>query len=122
MSSNLPISSKYRSTPEKPVDEAERADLTQRLNDAYADGALDVEEYQQRMDRLFAARNLGELVPVVDNLPSVATHQQPGIIENGTYSPGDVSPAANANRFAWWVSISVGLLVLVAVVLLVLLL
>ena len=74
MSSNLPISSPYRSTPDAPVTDAERDRLNARLNAAYTAGTLDQDDYQARLDVLFAAKRLGELVPVVEGLPPLPTY------------------------------------------------
>ena len=54
MSSDLPISSPYRSTPDAPVTEAERDQLSSRLNAAYTAGSLDAEDYQARLDTLLS--------------------------------------------------------------------
>ena len=59
MSSELPISSPYRSTPDAPVTESERDQLSSRLNAAFTAGTLDAEDYQARLDTLFAAQRLG---------------------------------------------------------------
>jgi len=53
--SNLPISSKYRSTPDAPVTDAEREALVARLNAAYEAGKLDDDAYRGHLDRVFAA-------------------------------------------------------------------
>ena len=91
MSSNLPISSPYRSTPDAPVTDAERDRLNARLNAAYTAGALEEEDYQARLDLLFAARRLGELVPVVEGLPPLPTHSSPAIVANSGGEPGELS-------------------------------
>ena len=64
MSNELPISSPYRSTPDAPVTETERDQLSSRLNAAYTAGTLDADDYRTRLDTLFAAQRMGELVPV----------------------------------------------------------
>ena len=46
--------------------DAERDRLNARLNAAFTAGTLEQEDYQARLDRLFAAKRLGELVPVVE--------------------------------------------------------
>ena len=118
----LPPSSKYRSSPERGVDDVEREDLNRRLNDAYADGALEVAEYRELLDRVFGARTLGELVPVVAALPEQPTHLVPAVIETGSTRPGEVEVAANvgnrvplvaAGLLAGGVSLAVVLLLLV---------
>lgn len=89
----LPISSPYRSKPEAPVTEVERDQLNARLNQAFSSGSLDADDYQSRLDRLFGAQKLGELVPVVDGLPPLQTYADPTNITTGG-TPGSVSEAA----------------------------
>jgi Domain of unknown function (DUF1707) len=91
VSSNLPISSPYRSTPDAPVTDAERDRLSARLNAAFTAGALDQDDYRARLDLLFAAKRLGELVPVVNGLPPLPTHSSPAIVENSNGQPGELS-------------------------------
>lgn len=68
--SGLPIESNYSHEPSRPVTEDERAELTQRINDAYAQGAIPLERYQEMMDGLYSATTTGELVPVASALPA----------------------------------------------------
>ena len=93
------MSSKYRATPDKPVTDADRDELTTRVNDAYTDGKLGDEDYHARLDRIWAAGTLGELVPVVEGLPPVATHDVPAIVahENG---PGTPAPSGRPGELA----------------------
>ncbi len=49
--------------------DADRDAVAERLRDAHADGRLTIEEFQQRLDAAFAARTLGELVPLTADLP-----------------------------------------------------
>jgi Domain of unknown function (DUF1707) len=90
VSSNLPISSPYRSRPDAPVTDAERDRLNARLNAAYTAGALSEEDYQARLDLLFAAQRLGELVPVVEGLPPLPTHTSPAIVAGSGGQPGEL--------------------------------
>jgi len=123
--SNLPISSKYRTTPEHPVDEGEREDLTTRLNDAYTRGSVDPDRYRELLDRLYAARTLGELVPAVEALPARATHDQPALArQETTLAPAELSPAGMGPQASRMVATALGaggLLVIVLLVLAVLL-
>ena len=120
MTSDLPISSPYRSTPQAPVSEAERNQLSSRLNAAFEAGQVDSDDYRARLDRLFAARTLGELVPVVEGLPPLQTYADPAIATTRTGGrPGELAPARNANGFTLLVVGGVaGALVLVVVLLL----
>lgn len=96
MSSELPISSPYRSTPDAPVEEREREQLSSRLNTAYADGALSAEDYQARLDTLFAATRLGQLVPVVEGLPAAVTYDSPAIVASDGGRPGELADTRSA--------------------------
>lgn len=94
--SEVPISSPYRSTPGKPVTEAERSRLSAQLNDAFAAGRIDEDAYGARLDALYAARTLGELLPVVQGLPPAPTYEQPGIVAQATGpAPGELAPTRN---------------------------
>ncbi|MEY9878359.1 hypothetical protein ABH931_007886 [Streptacidiphilus sp. MAP12-33] len=53
--------------------DADRERVAAALRDAYAEGRLDVEEHSQRLDAAYAAKTLGELVPLTRDLPA---HEQ----------------------------------------------
>ena len=117
--SELPISSKYRSTPDAPVSDGEREELTRRLNDAFAGGKLDQDAYSAHLDQLYAAQRLGDLVPVVENLPALQTYNDPAMVQqSGSGRPGEVSQARPANRMAIY---AVGAIVLIVIILIILL-
>lgn len=117
--SELPISSKYRSTPDAPVSDDEREELTRRLNDAFAAGRLDQDTYSSRLDQLYAAQRLGDLVPVVQSLPALQTYADPAMVQQAPGSrPGEVSQARPANRMAIGV---IGAVVLIVIILIILL-
>lgn len=90
--SNLPISSKYRSTPRAPVTDEERNTLVARLNEAFTDGRVDSDAYHRLLDVAFGARTLGDLVPVVESLPNVPTYAEPGVVAQAG-RPGELSEA-----------------------------
>lgn len=116
----LPRSSKYVSTPDAPVTEEERASLTQQLNAAFESGAVGVDDYRPLLDRLYAARKLGELVPVVQALPPSPTHDVPAIVPVGTGRPGEVSPARPPRTALVAVTVGVGVVALILLLVLVL--
>lgn len=118
---NLPISSKYRSRPTEPLSDAEREELASRLNDEYAKGTLDTEAYQQMLDTVFAASNLGQVAGVVAQLPGKDTFQVPATIESGTAAPGELMPAKQpGNRGALYLAAGLGTGIAVVILLLVL--
>lgn len=120
MSAELPISSPYRSTPDATVSDAERDALSSRLNAAYTAGQLEAEDYQARLDRLFAAHRLGELVPVVTGLPPLQTYADPAIVASTGGRPGELAPGRDARRLSLVVvgSVAGAAVVLVLLVLL----
>ncbi|WP_152361868.1 DUF1707 SHOCT-like domain-containing protein [Microlunatus speluncae] len=119
--SELPISSPYRSKPAEPVSDDERDRLSRRLNTAFTDGALTQEEYQSRLDQLFAARQLGELVPVVQGLPPLQTYENPAIVDTGTGRPGELAEPRSGNRLAVIaVGAVVGVVALIAILIVIL--
>lgn len=50
--------------------DADREQVAAALRDAYAEGRLDAEEHAQRLDAAYAAKTLGELVPLTRDLPA----------------------------------------------------
>lgn len=98
MTAELPISSPYRSTPDVPVSDAERERLNARLNDAFEAGTLQTEDYQARLDGLFAARTLGELVPVVTGLPPLQTYDAPALVASTGGRPGELTPSRSSTK------------------------
>ena len=60
--------------------DVDRDRVAQRLGQAYAEGRLDGEEYQERLDAAYRARTHADLEPLVADLPSV---------------PGEVVPRAS---------------------------
>ena len=121
MSSNLPISSPYRSKPDAPVTDAERDRLNARLNAAYTAGTLEQEDYQARLDLLFAAQRLGQLVPVVEGLPPLPTHSNPAIVASSDGQPGELSQSRPSGRLTAVVVGGVAAAILIIAILIVLL-
>lgn len=116
--SELPISSPYRSTPDAPVPEQLRDRLSGQLNSAYTDGTIDGDDFRRRLDTLFAAERLGDLVPVVQGLPPLSTYADPAIVASDGGRPGELAQPRDASRLA----LVTGGAVLGAVILIVILL
>ena len=121
MSSNLPISSPYRSTPDAPVTDAERDRLNARLNAAYTAGTLDQDGLSDSAGPAFAAKRLGELVPVVEGLPPLPTHSSPAIVTSSGGQPGELSESRPPGRLTAVVVGGVAAAILLIAILLVLL-
>ena len=123
MVNELPISSPYRSTPEAPVTESERNTLNARLNAAFEAGALDADDFATRLDRLFAAQRMGELVMVVEGLPPLTTYNGPSFGDStGSGVPGRLDAGRNATRLTLGViAVLVAVVLLIAILLVILL-
>lgn len=116
---NLPRSSKYVVSAQAPLEATERDDVIARVNAAFTEGTLSEGEYQDALDRTFAARTLGELVPVVEKLPARASYAAPANIESAPLAPGELSAARQPNaRFVWGVVIAGGVALLLIALLL----
>ncbi|MFT8396677.1 DUF1707 SHOCT-like domain-containing protein [Propionibacterium sp.] len=90
--SGLPIESSYSREPSRPISDAERDEFTTRLNSAYERGDIPVETYQQTMDSLYAARTVGELVPLTAVLPArYRTTDPAGSGSEVELKPGEVN-------------------------------
>lgn len=59
------------------VSDAERHQVADLLRDAAAEGRLDWEELEQRLDQAFAARTYADLAPLTADLPSARTPALP---------------------------------------------
>ena len=98
--SELPISSPYRSNPDAPVPDQLRNQLSTQLNAAFTDGTIDGDDFHARLDTLFGASRMGELVPVVQGLPPVQTYADPAIVASAGGQPGELSAPRDASRLA----------------------
>ncbi|MGW7331497.1 DUF1707 SHOCT-like domain-containing protein, partial [Streptomyces sp. NPDC054840] len=61
--------------PEKPLPElrasdADRDRVVERLRDAVAEGRLDMEEFEERLDAVYRSRTYAELEPLTRDLPA----------------------------------------------------
>ncbi len=92
--SSLPPSSKYLQQARAAVDDGEREALTKRLSDAFADGRMGQDEYMAALDTVYAAQQLGELVPVIEQLPAAAV-DTPNIVSTMGTPAGQVSTSRN---------------------------
>lgn len=96
--SELPISSPYRSTPDAPVTDEVRDQVSRQLNAAYSAGKIGEDDFRNRLDSLFGAHRLGELVPVVQGLPPLQTYADPAIVVSSGGQPGELTQARDGSR------------------------
>lgn len=93
----------------KPVAEAElRASDADRdriagiLREALAEGRLDAEEHAERIDAVYRAKTMGELEPVVRDLPVALQPAAPGSYDRARSAPAgyDTAPVPDQNLVA----------------------
>lgn len=73
--------------------DADRDRIADILREALAEGRLDAEEHSERIDAVYRAKTVGELEPLVRDLPAVRSRQ-----ESAPYAYGAEDPAAPADR------------------------
>ncbi|MEO6955627.1 MAG: DUF1707 domain-containing protein [Antricoccus sp.] len=69
--------------------DADREAVATRLNNAMAEGRLNIDELQERLDVVYAAKTRAELVPVVSDLPLVASGNAPAASPRRLVGAGD---------------------------------
>ncbi len=62
-------------TPNLRASDADREATADRLRQHHTDGRLDPEEFQERLDRCFAAKTVGELADLTRDLPADAARR-----------------------------------------------
>ncbi|UKY55389.1 DUF1707 domain-containing protein [Streptomyces inhibens] len=78
--------------------DADRDRVAEILREALAEGRLDPEEHAERIDTVYRAKTMGELEPVVRDLPAAGGGRpQPG---PGAYAYGPGSPVPDQNLVA----------------------
>ncbi|MEW2632016.1 DUF1707 domain-containing protein [Streptomyces sp. NPDC048389] len=94
--------------PEMRASDAERERVAERLRDAVAEGRLDMDEFDQRLDAAYRARTHGDLAPLVRDLPAPAG---PGAAvapasgsapDRGSWSGRVGDPATSKFAFSFW--------------------
>jgi hypothetical protein len=74
--------------------DADRDRITDILREALAEGRLTAEEHAERIDAVYAAKTLGELRPLVRDLPAPGTRAEPTAGTAYASPPGPVGPVA----------------------------
>jgi Domain of unknown function (DUF1707) len=74
------------------VGDADREAIAAQLREHYADGRLTLEELNERLDQVFAAKTKGDLNTVMRDLPQPAGMPYGGAAWPGTAWPGPMAP------------------------------
>ncbi|MFE4370425.1 DUF1707 domain-containing protein [Streptomyces sp. NPDC056835] len=84
--------------------DAERERVAERLREAVAEGRLDMEEFDERLEAAFKARTHGELAPLVRDLPAPGTTTDVALAPDTSVAGRGVSGAAGAGDMSTWQS------------------
>ncbi|MEU2248892.1 DUF1707 domain-containing protein [Streptomyces sp. NPDC019224] len=88
--------------------DAERERIAEILREAVAEGRLEMEEFEQRLDSAYRARTHGELEPLVRDLPGVGpSAAAPAVVRPRTgsavrWADRIGKPATSGGAFAFW--------------------
>lgn len=95
--------------PDMRASDAERERIAERLRDAVAEGRLDMDEFEERLDAAYRARTHGELEPLVRDLPAPGGSPAPPAALPATGAAGTVDyarrtgqPPTSKGAFAFW--------------------
>ncbi|UUU33604.1 DUF1707 domain-containing protein [Streptomyces sp. CA-210063] len=66
--------------------DADRERVSEQLRDALAEGRLDMEEFEERLDATYKARTYGELAPITRDLPGAGTVAPPAVVPPSSIS------------------------------------
>ncbi|GGZ42087.1 hypothetical protein GCM10010387_40420 [Streptomyces inusitatus] len=69
--------------------DADRDRIADILRDALAEGRLDPEEHSERIDRVYRAKTVGELQPIVQDLPAVPAEKTSETYAYGPEAEGE---------------------------------
>ncbi|GAA2255476.1 hypothetical protein GCM10010145_24570 [Streptomyces ruber] len=68
--------------------DADRDQVVERLRDALAEGRLDMQEFEERLEATYAARTYGELAPITRDLPGPGVVAPPVVSLSKAPEPG----------------------------------
>jgi hypothetical protein len=70
-------------TPEIRAADADREQTAERLRQSHAEGRLDIDEFQERLERCYEAKTLGQLGELVRDLPRQAEREPDHRVSSG---------------------------------------
>ncbi|WP_338696969.1 DUF1707 domain-containing protein [Streptomyces sp. Q6] len=96
--------------PELRASDADREQVAERLRDALAEGRLDMDEFEERLEATYKARTYGELAPITRDLPGVGGAVSGAVSfvkepdgDGGVHWPSRVGgEATSSGAFAFW--------------------
>jgi hypothetical protein len=92
--------------------DADRDAIAEQLAAAMAEGRLEADEYQQRLEQAYAARAYADLARLVTDLPTAAQHGTPALPRP---VPEPTAPRPAEAITAWITGLPIGCLILAVV-------
>lgn len=80
------------------IGNAEREQVVQRVHDAFAEGRLEAEELQERLDAAYRAKTMADLAPLTADLPEPGTTVAPPAATRPIRPPRPAGPKRPATR------------------------
>ena len=96
--SGLPVEYEYTHDPSGEITSNDRDTLSARLNDAFAAGDVNLDDYQARLAALFSAQKRADLVPILAGLPGQYRSNEPALGGDQPGKPGEVAPLSQAPK------------------------
>ncbi|OIJ88060.1 DUF1707 SHOCT-like domain-containing protein [Streptomyces colonosanans] len=111
-----------RPTPQAPAQpapdlraaDADRERVAEVLRDALAEGRLDMEEFEERLEATYQARTYGELTPIIRDLPLAGAVTPPVVslvkepVESGSWAERIVGDGGACGSSSWAVAVMSG--------------
>ncbi|MFF4588837.1 DUF1707 domain-containing protein [Streptomyces sp. NPDC001388] len=98
--------------PDLRASDADRERVAEVLRDALAEGRLDLEEFEERLEQTYRARTYGELAPVTRDLPAAGVTPPPPVVSLRKEPAADGSWAGrivgDEDSSAWAVAVMSG--------------
>ncbi|MGW0821464.1 DUF1707 SHOCT-like domain-containing protein [Streptomyces sp. NPDC002845] len=95
--------------PDLRASDADRERVAERLRDAVAEGRLDMEEFQERLDATYQARTYGELEPITRDLPGSAAVKPVSMVkEPAEHGSWDQRIVGGGGSSGWAVAVMSG--------------
>ncbi len=95
-----------RTNPTLRASDADRGVAASIVAEGYASGRLDADEHAERLDRALTAKQLGDLVPLIEDLPVAIAGPAPAPAAP-TYQPRSGFGRLVAMLPSWWIGLAV---------------
>lgn len=89
-------------TPEMRASDGDRDRVASALREHVAEGRLDVDEFNERLEQVYQSRTYGELAKVTSDLPEIDLHTLPATVSPQGREPRPARPQGGRSLKASW--------------------